>query len=151
MLDPVPVPVPLPVLDPVPVELPVPLMPEFPLVPMLSLVLILQVSESIFTSVTLKVPFDMLSVPDEVAVAEEFEAPFSHIPFTVISCPTCAETSWPVRLTGPFFVSRTYWLPCDSTQPFSFFSLFVEFVLAVLPFWSVLDGPMSGACPAVPG
>src|SRR5690242_12246002 len=92
---PVPVPVPLPVLEPVPVELPVllPLMPELPLVPMLSFVLILQVSESIFTSVTLKVPLDMLSVPDEVAVAEELDPPFSHIPFTVISCPTCAETS----------------------------------------------------------
>lgn len=97
MLDPVPVPVLLPVpvplvpvllpvLEPVPVELPVllPLMPELPLDPMLSLVLILQVSESILTLVTLNVPFDMLSVPDEVAVAEEFE-PFSHIPFTVTS------------------------------------------------------------------
>lgn len=163
MLDPVPlpvllpVPVPLvpllPVLEPEPVELPVllPLIPELPLVPMLSFVLILQVSESIFTSVTLNVPLDMLSVPDEVAVAEEFELPFSHMPFTVISCPTCAETSWPVRLTGPFFVSRTYWLPCDSTQPFSFFSPFVEFVLAVLLFWSLELGPMSGCCPAVPG
>ena len=164
MLDPVPLPVPLPVpvplvpvllpvLEPVPLELPVllPLMPELPLAPMLSFVLILQVSESIFTSVTLNAPFDMFSVPDEVAVAEEFEPPFSHMPFTVISCPTCAETSWPARLTGPFFVCRTYWLPCDSTQPFSFFSLFVEFVLAVLPFWSVELGPISGGWPAVPG
>jgi len=100
VLDPVPLPVPLPVpvppvpvllpvLEPVPVELPLlPLMPELPLFPMLSFVLILQVSESIFTSVTLKVPFDMPSVPDEVAVAEEFDPPFSHMPFTVISCPT---------------------------------------------------------------
>ena len=145
MLEPVPepevpvpvplVPVLLPVLEPVPVELPelLPLIPEFPLVPMLSLALILQVSESIFTSVTLKVPFDMLSVPEDVAVADEFEPPFSHTPFTVISCPTCAETSWPVRLTGPFFVSRTYWLPCDSTHPFSFFSPLFALVLAVLP------------------
>lgn len=106
MLDPVPlpvllpapvplVPVLLPVLEPVPVELPVllPLMPELPLVPVVSFALILQVSESIFTSVTLNVPLDMLSVPDEVAVAEELDPPFSHMPFTVISCPTCAETS----------------------------------------------------------
>jgi hypothetical protein len=83
---------------PVPVELPVllPLMPELPLVPILpelSLVLILHVSESIFTLVTLKVPFDMVSVPEDVAVADEFAAAFSHMPFTVISCPTCAETS----------------------------------------------------------
>lgn len=100
MLDPVPLPVPLPVpvslvpvllplVEPVPVELPLllPLMPELPLDPMLSFVLILQVSESIFTSVTLNVPLDMLSVPDDVAVAEELGPPFSHMPFTVISCP----------------------------------------------------------------
>ncbi len=103
MLDPVPlpvllpepvplVPVLLPVLAPVPVELPVllPLMPELPLVPMLSLVLILQVSESIFTSVTLNVPLDQASLPEELAVAEAFEldALFSQLPFNVTSWPT---------------------------------------------------------------
>ena len=95
MLDPLPVLLPVPVplelpleLAPVPVELPVLLLLPVPMPLELSLVFILQVSESIFTLVTLKVPFDMLSLPEEVAVAEEFDPPFSHVPFTVTSCPT---------------------------------------------------------------
>ncbi len=96
VLLPVPVPLGLPlVLDPEPVELPVLLLPPMllPLLPMfpeLSFVLILQVSESIFTSVTLKVPLDQDSLPEELAVGEEleFDALFSHVPFRVTSCPT---------------------------------------------------------------
>ena len=86
-----PVPVPEPVLLPlVPVLLPVP-----PMCPVLSFGLILQVSDSIFTSVTLKVPLDQLSLPEEPAVADEFEGEplLSQVPFTLTSCPTCAETS----------------------------------------------------------
>jgi hypothetical protein len=130
--DPVLVPV-LPVLLPLIPELP----PE-PMAPELSLDLILQVSDSIFTSVTLKVPLEDISLlTEELVEVEVFDLDpvLSQVPFTDTSCPTCAETSCPARATSPFFVIRTYWPPCDSTHPFSFFSPRVELVLfVVVPF-----------------
>ena len=81
-------------LAPVPLGLLAPMLPEFPF-----LSFSLQVSEIMSTLETVKV-FPELPLD----AAELFEAPLSHIPLTATSWPACADTSWPVRLTGPFFV-----------------------------------------------
>ena len=84
MVDPVPLPVVLPVPDPVvPALLPL-------ILPAWSFDLILHCSDSILTSVTLNVPFDQLSLPEELADGEAlaFEPLLSHVPFTATSWPT---------------------------------------------------------------
>src|SRR5215470_11739178 len=86
----------------------------------LPLPLILQFSETISTLLTLKV-FDMALEFDSVLVAPVLLAPFSQLPLTFTSCPTCADTSCPVRGMLPFLVSRTYCPACDSTHPFRVF------------------------------
>lgn len=82
-------------LEPVPLGLLVPMLPEFPF-----LSFSLQVSEIMSTLETVKVlpelPLDAAELLDP--------APLSHVPLTATSCPACADTSWPVRLTGPFLV-----------------------------------------------
>lgn len=82
-------------LDPVPLGLLVPMLPEFPF-----LSFSLQVSEIMSTLETVKV---LPELPLDAAELLE-PAPLSHMPFTATSWPACADTSWPVRLTGPFFV-----------------------------------------------
>src|SRR5579864_864500 len=130
------VPVPLGAVVPAPVPaglLPLPMLPLLPMSEDLPLLLPPQVSEIMSTLVTLKV-FSLLEAPVEDWDMPAFP-PFSHVPFTATSWPTCAETSCPLKATSlPFLVSRTYWPPCDCTQPFSFFSLFW---FEVLPVWSV--------------
>ena len=127
VVDPVPVPVLLPVPVPV-VPVPLPLM-----LPEWSFDFTLHCSDSILTSVTLKVPLDQDSLPDELAAGEASaseEPLFSQVPLTATSWPTWAETSCPASATLPFFVMRTYRPLCDSTHPFSFFSL-LAFVVPV--------------------
>lgn len=73
--------------EPVPLPAPVPVLPPLTL-PAWSLDLTLHCSDSIFTSVTLNVPFDKASPPEELAVGEALGfALLSQVPFR--------ETSWP--------------------------------------------------------
>lgn len=90
--------------------------PEFPL-----LLLPPQVSEIMSTPVTLKVFSE-----EAPGVETPFPAlPLPHVPFSETSCPTWAETSWPVKAMAlPFLPSSTYCPPCDCTQPRNFFSAF---------------------------
>ena len=68
-----------------------------------------QVSETIFTSVTLKVLLEAPVLPDDVA-----DIPFSQVPFTLTSCPTWADTSCPAKATVlPFLVSSMNCPPWD--------------------------------------
>ena len=130
-------------VDPVPSELGVlgdaPVLPESPL-----LVLPPQLSEIMVTLATLKVLSE--DAPDAVETPVP-ELPLSHVPLSDTSCPTWADTSWPVKAIAlPFLPSSTYCPPCDCTQPRNVLSAFSVEAVSVLVAWPAGLVAAAGCC-----
>src|SRR5260370_39624244 len=75
------------------------------------------------------------------------ELALSHVPFRDTSCPTWADTSWPVKAIAlPFLLSSTYCPPCDCTQPRNFLSALSVEDVSVLVAWPAGLGAAAGCC-----
>src|SRR5260370_33558448 len=104
------------------------MLPEWPL-----LALPPQLSEIMVTPATLKV-FSEVG-PDAVETPVP-ALPLSHVPLSDTSCPTWADTSWPVKAIAlPFLLSSTYCPPCDCTQPRNFLPALSVDAVSVLATW----------------